>query len=121
MRQTNRHATEDDSRYRLAVDANILENLTVGFGLASGGDDPRSTNQTFTDSFSHKGIRIDLAFAEYRPAPWLALIGGKFKNPLWIPSDWLWDSDIRPEGGALSLNYKVQPGIALFWFPGYGL
>ena len=43
--------------YRLAVDANILENLKVGFGLASGGDDPRSTNQTFQDSFSHKDIQ----------------------------------------------------------------
>jgi hypothetical protein len=51
-------------RYRLSVDANILQNLKVGFGLASGGDDPRSTNQTFQDSFSHKDINIDLAFAE---------------------------------------------------------
>ena len=105
-------------RYRLAVDANILENLKVGFGLASGGDDPRSTNQTFQDSFSHKDINIDLAFAEYRPTPWLDLIGGKFKNPLWTPSDWLWDSDIRPEGGAIFLHYKVQPGLELFLVSG---
>ena len=121
MRQTNRHATEDDSNIGSLLTPIFLENLTVGFGLASGGDDPRSTNQTFTDSFSHKGIRIDLAFAEYRPAPWLALIGGKFKNPLWIPSDWLWDSDIRPEGGAYLSITKFSPASSSFWFPGYGL
>src|SRR5688572_13374558 len=61
-------------RYRLNLDANILENLKVGFGIASGGDDPRSTNQSFEDSFSSKGIRIDLAFAEYKPMPWFELI-----------------------------------------------
>jgi Putative porin len=94
-------------RYRLNIDANILENLKVGFGIASGGDDPRSTNQSFQDSFSHKGIRIDLAFAEYKPMPWFELIGGKMKNPLWTPSDLLWDSDIRPEGGAIFLHSKL--------------
>jgi hypothetical protein len=101
-------------RFRLAMDANILENLRVGFGIASGGDDPRSTNQNFEDAFSSKSIRIDLAFAEYRPAEWLDLIGGKFKQPLWTPSDLLWDSDIRPEGGALVLQYKLPPRMDLF-------
>jgi hypothetical protein len=105
-------------RYRLNIDANILENLTVGFGVASGGDDPRSTNLSFEDSFSHKDIRIDLAFAEYRPTAWLDLIGGKFKNPLWTPSDLLWDSDIRPEGGAIFLHDKLPPRSELFLVTG---
>jgi hypothetical protein len=105
-------------RYRLNIDANILDNLKVGFGIASGGDNPRSTNQSFQDSFSHKSVRIDLAFAEYRPTEWLDLIGGKFKNPLWMPSDLLWDSDIRPEGGAIFLHYKLPPRIELFLISG---
>ena len=105
--ETERHRGR--FRYRLNLDANILENLKVGFGIASGGDDPRSTNQSFEDSFSHKGIRIDLAFAEYKPMPWFELIGGKIKNPLWTPSDMLWDSDIRPEGGAIYLHSKFLP------------
>jgi hypothetical protein len=96
-------------RYRLNIDANILKNLKVGFGIASGGDDPRSTNQSFEDSFSSKGVRIDLAYAEYKPMPWFELVGGKFKNPLWTPSDLLWDTDIRPEGGAIFLHSKFLP------------
>jgi hypothetical protein len=44
--------------------------------------------------------------------------GGKFKNPLWTPSDLLWDSDIRPEGGAILLQYKLPPGIGLFLVSG---
>jgi hypothetical protein len=105
-------------RYRLGVEANIIEGLKVGFGLASGGDDPRSTNQTFQDSFSSKDIRIDLAFAEYNPTEWFDIIGGKFKNPLWTPSDLLWDSDIRPEGATILLHSKILPALEIFFVPG---
>lgn len=110
--ETERHRGR--FRYRLNIDANILENLKVGFGIASGSDEnPRSTNQSFTDTFSGKNIRIDLAFAEYKPVEWFNIIGGKFKNPLWTPSDLLWDSDIRPEGGAIFLQYKLSPRVEL--------
>jgi hypothetical protein len=114
--ETDRHRGR--FRYRLSIDANILKNLKVGFGIASGGDDPRSTNQSFQDTFSSKDIRIDLAFAEYRPTEWLDLMGGKFKNPLWTPSDLLWDSDIRPEGGAIFLHYQLPPRVELFLVSG---
>jgi hypothetical protein len=105
-------------RYRLGVEANIVEGLKVGFGLASGSDDPRSTNQSFQDSFSSKPIQIDLAFADYNPTEWLEIIGGKFKNPLWTPSDFLWDSDIRPEGGTILLHSKVLPALEIFLISG---
>jgi Putative porin len=101
-------------RYRLNIDANILDNLKVGFGLTSGGEDPRSTNESFRDTFSGKNVRLDLAFVEYKPTAWFDIIGGKFKNPLWTPSDWLWDTDIRPEGGAIFLHDKLPPQLEFF-------
>ena len=38
-------------RYRLGVIANPITNWTIGGGLASGGSDPRSTNQDMKDGF----------------------------------------------------------------------
>ena len=49
-------------RYRLAVISNPFEDIEVGLGLATGSSDPRSTNQTFQDTFSSKGINLDLAY-----------------------------------------------------------
>ncbi len=107
----------DRGRYRarLNVTAQVVEQIKVIIGLASGSDDPRSTNETFDDSFSSKGVNIDLAYAEYRPVKWIKILGGKMKNPIWRPSDLLWDSDIRPEGGAGSLQYKLLPEMTVFF------
>ena len=107
----------DRGRYRarLNVPAQIIEQIKVIFGLASGSDDPRSTNETFDGSFSSKGVHIDLAYAEYTPVEWAEILGGKMKNPLWTPSELLWDSDIRPEGGAGGLTYKLMPDMTVFF------
>jgi hypothetical protein len=105
-------------RYRLGVAAKVTEQIKAVFGLASGGDDPRSTNQTFQDTFSSKGVRLDLAYAEYQPFKDIKLLGGKFKNPIWRPSDLLWDSDINPEGGAIQLKFKTLPALDVFFMTG---
>jgi len=101
-------------RYRLSLSSEVRDDLKVIFGLASGSSDPRSTNQTFQDTFSSKPVQIDLAYAQYKPAKWLDLRGGKMSNPLWTPADLLWDSDIRPEGAAVTLQGAVAEGLDLF-------
>lgn len=108
-------------RYRLGVESKVNQQVKVGFGICSGGVDPRSTNQTFQDSFSSKGVNIDYAFGQYDPFTWASVVGGKMKNPLWNPSDLIWDTDITPEGFAILLNRKVMNDqVALFcnggWF-----
>ena len=103
-------------RFRLGAETKIADNVKVGFGLATGGTDPRSTNQTMTNTFETPDIRLDYAFAEYSSSPWLTFYGGKFKRKpiLWQPSDLLWDSDIRPEGGAAVINKGIGSGLDLF-------
>lgn len=102
-------------RLRAGVDAKVLDNMNVAFGLASGSDgDPRSTNQTFQDSFAKKPVWIDYAYAQWTPMKELALTGGRMKNPFWTTSDNLWDGDINPEGVALQANYKPVPNVTLF-------
>ena len=103
-------------RLRLGSEIKIIDSVKVGFGLATGGTDPRSTNQTMTNTFETPDIRLDYAFAEYSNWPWLTVYGGKFKRKpvLWQPCDLLWDSDIRPEGVAAVINRETGPNLDLF-------
>ena len=53
-------------RWRFGVVADVTQDrkVKVGFGLASGSGDPRSTNQTFTNGFETPDARIDYAYAQ---------------------------------------------------------
>lgn len=102
-------------RLRAGVDTKVTDDVTVGFGLATGSGDPRSTNQTLQDTFSKKDITIDYAYASYRPHKAITLWGGKFQNPIWRPSDLLWDSDITPEGAGLQVAAPVGGSFSLLF------
>ncbi len=95
-------------RYRLGIIAKPADGWEVGAGLVSGGSDPRSTNQTFDNTFSTKGINLDYAYMQYRFANGFKAIAGKFrrKKYLWAPTDVMWDGDINPEG--FSVNYETM-------------
>jgi Putative porin len=118
--QDNDGKTERDRyrfRWRVGADSQITDQWKAGFRLASGGDDPRSTNQTFTDTFSSKGIKIDEAYATYKPFSFASVTGGKMPNPLWEPKDLIWDTDITPEGFAIQGHYELFPKFKIFWNP----
>lgn len=93
-------------RARIGIGAEVTDGVKVAIGLASGSGDPRSTNQTFTDSSSGKGIFLDYAYAEIKLAEPLTLYGGKIirKEVIWAPSDLLWDTDINVEGGSFVMT-----------------
>jgi len=91
-------------RARFNVKADVSDDVEVGFGLATGGDDPVSTNQTLGGGGSSKGVALNLAYANWEAMDGLHLIGGKFKNPLYRVGKQalLWDGDWTPEGFALT-------------------
>lgn len=91
-------------RARVGMQADVNENVKSGVRLASGTDDPTSTNQSFDDSFSSKEIRLDQAFVSWQIAEALSLIGGKMEQPWTSVSDLIWDSDVTPEGFAAVLG-----------------
>ena len=101
-------------RCRFGAEVDVNEQWQAGFGLATGGDDPRSTNETLDDTFESPDIRIDYAYLKYSPYESVALFGGKFKNPLWRAKDLLWDGDIRTDGIAAKLNFKTGPAEIFF-------
>jgi hypothetical protein len=111
QRQNNLARNRFRLRYRLGLISEISPSLKVGAGLASGSDDPRSTNQSLGSSFSTKSIRLDYAFAQWAFNDHLTLLGGKYERDkaLWQATDMLWDSDINPEGASLTLNMPFLP------------
>jgi len=87
-------------RARAALIADITPTINVGFGLASGGDDPVSSNQTLGGGGSTKEIRMDLAYFDWSGLKDTHIYGGKFSNFIYRPGKdaLLYDSDWRPEG-----------------------
>lgn len=99
-------------RARLAVEGKVNNEMKAAIQLATGSDDPVSTNQTLDDAFTTKSIGLDLAYFEYKPSKLngLSITGGKFKNPFFKPgeSELVWDSDWNPEGGVFDYNFKMD-------------
>jgi len=93
-------------RFRLGLEAKPVSGWKVNAGLATGSDDPRSTNQTMQDNFSTKGIQLDYAYATNSINNYVDILAGKIvrKKALWAPSDLLWDGDVNPEGAAVKLD-----------------
>ena len=87
-------------RARAALIADVTPTMQVGLGLASGGDDPVSSNQTLGGGGSTKDLRIDLAYFDYSGWENTNIYGGKFSNFIYKPNknQLLWDGDWRPEG-----------------------
>ena len=93
-------------RARANVRADLADDVEIGFGLATGGDDPVSTNQTIGAGGSSKNIALNLAYAEWAVTDNLHLIAGKYKNPMFAvgKQPMLFDTDWTPEG--MALTYK---------------
>jgi hypothetical protein len=102
-------------RARAALIADITPTINVGFGLASGGDDPVSSNQTLGGGGSTKDIRMDLAYFDWSGLKGTHVYGGKFSNYIYRAGKnaLLYDSDWRPEGTGIKWSNDMFFGNAL--------
>jgi len=111
-------------RARLMLSAKLTEEVSAGVRLATGGDDPVSTNQTMTDAFATKAFGLDLAYFTYAPRKLegLSFTGGKMKMPFTTPgkTELIWDGDLNPEGMALQFEHALGEKVGIFvngsWF-----
>ncbi len=101
--ESKSHRDRDRIRLRLNAKSKVTDDIRVGIGLASGGDDPVSTNQSLGKGGSTKDLRLDMAYVNWDFYPGGQILAGKFANPLYRPqkSTLLWDGDWRPEGLAM--------------------
>lgn len=99
-------------RSRVAIEGKVSDATKVVIGLATGSDDPVSTNVTLGDFFTTKNFGLDLAYLTISPVQFdfATLVGGKMKNPFITPghSELQWDVDLNPEGGALILEHELD-------------
>lgn len=104
------HRNRDVIRARLKIDAKVNDQVDATVRIASGSSDsPTSTNQTLDNAFSSKPIWLDLAYADYHPVvvPGLHALAGKMENPFYSVEkhQLVLDSDITPEGGAITYTH----------------
>ncbi|MEZ5499177.1 MAG: putative porin [Steroidobacteraceae bacterium] len=99
----------DRIRARAGFVAKVNDTLSAELRLASGGDDPRSSNQTLTDTNSRKAFGLDLAYLRWQPRPDTSLSLGKIKQPWSTPSQSMFfDGDVNPEGIGLAWASKTS-------------
>ena len=100
----NDERTRQRIRARAAIIAEVTDDVEVGLGFASGGDDPVSTNQTLGGGGSTKDIKLDLAYFKWDGLKNTTVIGGKFKNILHRAgkNGLLWDGDWNTEGAGVA-------------------
>lgn len=105
-------------RARLVGDAEINDAWSATIGLASGSDDPVSTNQTLTNGFSRKPIELDLAYVDFHPKAisGLNVDAGKMRFPFETAdkTQMVWDNDLTPEGMALKYKHKAGEKADVF-------
>lgn len=105
-------------RARLRFTAEVNESWSVGLGLATGTDDPVSTNTTLTGGFSRKGIMLDLAYLDFHPGAvaGLNLVAGKMNLPFEVAerTELMWDNDLTPEGFAIGYRRAACERAEIF-------
>ncbi len=100
-------------RLRLSITGQINDSIEVSTRLATGStsvSDTTSTNQTFDDYSSRKGIYLDLAYMNWKNSDQLSVWAGKMPNPFYFVggNDLIFDTDTTPEGA--SFKYKQSFG-----------
>lgn len=103
-------------RARVGVNANVSDEISATVRLASGdANDPISTNQTLSNTFTRKPVSLDWAYMTIKPgktfglAPgWGQIVAGKFGINVARESELVWDDDLSPEGATETLNLVEQ-------------
>ena len=104
-------------RARLGVDAKVTDHVKATLQFATGGEDPRSSNQTLGGTSSRKSIGLDLAYADWGFMPGGNVLLGKQPIPVFRPGQSLFfDGDVNPEGAAVKLDRGMLFGTAYGWW-----
>ena len=120
--EAKKSRTRQRVRARLSLKGEVNEDVDVHIRLASGSDDPTSSNQSLDGGSSTKNFNLDRAYFDWHPdaLPGVSLWGGKMKLPFAIAKDLVWDGDLNPEGLAVLLGTdndgaNVKLNAAALW------
>jgi len=104
-------------RARLGFDYKVTDTVKGTLLFATGGDDPRSSNQTLGGTGTRKSIGVDMAFVDWKFMNGANLVLGKQPHPYFRPGQSLFfDGDWNPEGGAVKFDRGMFFGSAYGWW-----
>lgn len=101
------------ARVRLGVETKVNDTFKMAVGIASDGGNPRSNNYTYDSNFAKGNIVLNYAYGQWTPNADWTLTAGQMKNPIWEPMEFLWDSDITPQGAAIEYTKKLSDYLTL--------
>jgi len=100
----------------------IDDEIDLKFRFASGSADPLSANQTMGDSFSTKDFLLDRAYIDWHPETMdgLNIYAGKMKFPFYVSlkNKLIWDDNVSPEGGAITLVRDLDDDMKIHFAGG---
>jgi len=104
-------------RARLGFDYKVTDTLKGTLLFATGGDDPRSSNQTLGGTGTRKSIGVDMAYVDWQFMSGANLVLGKQPHPYFRPGQSLFfDGDFNPEGGAVKFDRGMFFGTGYGWW-----
>jgi cell division septum initiation protein DivIVA len=109
--------TRQRIRARLGFDYKVTDTVKGTLLFATGGDDPRSSNQTLGGTGTRKSIGVDMAYVDWQFMNGANLVLGKQQHPYFRPGQSLFfDGDWNPEGGAVKFDRGMFFGSAYGWW-----
>ena len=109
--------TRQRIRARLGFDYKITDTVKGTLLLATGADDPRSSNQTLGGTGTRKSIGVDMAYVDWKFMSNADLVLGKQPYVHWRPGQSLFfDGDFNPEGGGVKFDRGMLFGSAYGWW-----
>lgn len=97
-------------RLRLNAKAKVNDDIDAVIRLASGSDDPVSTNQTLDNGASSKALWVDRAYLKYSKNNY-QITGGKSPVSFEAANNLIWDGDLNPEGFGATVALSNQLDI----------
>jgi hypothetical protein len=109
--------TRQRIRARLGFDYKVTDTVKGTLLFATGGDDPRSSNQTLGSTGTRKSIGVDMAYVDWQFMNGANLVLGKQPHPYFRPGQSLFfDGDFNPEGGAVKFDRGMFFGSGYGWW-----
>jgi hypothetical protein len=105
VEHVDRDRNRDRIRARFNANFRVNDTITGRVGIATGGPDPRSSNQTLTDQNSRKDFELDMAYVTWAPNAKWKITGGKQPYSFTRTGSLFYDGDVNPEG--ISVNYAT--------------
>ena len=114
VEHVDRDRNRDRIRARLNATYRANDTVTGVLGIATGGPDPRSSNQTLTDQNSRKDFELDLGYVQWAPNAEWRFTAGKQRYPWQRTAGLFYDGDVNPEG--IAINYTKGNFFASTWY-----